>query len=424
MAKFIIQGGRKLSGTYTPAGNKNAVLPMLAACVLTDKPVTLENVPDIEDVRSMLELLNQLGVAVKQKRHAVTLCAANLRRTKLNTTLCQKVRSSILFAGPLLARHGRVTLPSPGGDSIGRRPLDTHFRGLEALGAKIQAGANFQFTAKSLKGADIVLPEASVTATENILMAAVRAQGITTIFNAACEPHVQDLCQLLILMGARIRGVGTNLLTIEGVDELGGAIHGIEPDHVDMASILAASAITGGEIAIHPVPLRSCQILSSVFERLGLKWTLTDDRLVFDARRGLKIKNDIGSAIPKIEDGPWPAFPSDLMSIVIVLATQAKGTVLMFEKMFESRMYFVDRLIQMGARIVQCDPHRVIITGPARLRGMPISSPDIRAGLALVLAALCAKGTSIIDQAQVIDRGYERLEGTLQGLGADIQRVD
>lgn len=422
MSKFIIRGGKKLSGTYTPAGNKNAVLPMLAACVLTDQTVTLDNVPLIEDVRCMLELLEQLGVAVKLRGHTATLCAAHLRRTKLDPVLCGKVRTSILFAGPLLARHGRVTLPSPGGDIIGRRPLDTHFRGLEALGAKVQAGANFQFTAKSLKGADIVLPEASVTATENVLMAAVRASGKTTIFNAACEPHVQDLCQMLIGMGACITGVGTNLLTIDGVLELHGVSHTIAPDHVDVASILAASAITGGEIKIAPVPHRSCAILAHTFERLGVKWTLTNDTLHFDARKGLRIKNDVGSAIPKIEDGPWPGFPSDLMSIAIVLACQAKGTVLMHEKMFESRMYFVDRLIQMGARIVQCDPHRVIITGPARLRGMPISSPDIRAGLALVLAALCARGTSTIDQAQVIDRGYEKLEDTLRGLGADIER--
>lgn len=422
MARFIIQGGRRLSGRHSPPGNKNAVLPMLAATVLTDEPVILQNVPIIDDVCTMLEILEGLGASVELKGHTVKVCARGLRRTKLPSALCGRVRSSILFAGPLAARHGRATVFPPGGDVIGRRPLDAHFLALASLGIRSDGASSFTFRRRRFAGARILLEEASVTATENTVMAAVLAPGRTTVFNAACEPHVQDLCHLLRKMGARISGIGTNYLRIEGVSALHGATHRVSSDYIDAASFLAAAAITGGSITLDDVPLLQLDVLSRPFHKLGLHCALRGRYLRLDGKQTLRVQNDFGSAIPKIEDGPWPACPSDLLSVAIVLATQAKGTVLFFEKMFESRMYFVDRLIEMGARIVQCDPHRVIVTGPSRLRGTHLSSPDIRAGIALVLAALCAKGESVIENAQVIDRGYERVDHHLRQLGADIVR--
>ncbi|NQU39212.1 MAG: UDP-N-acetylglucosamine 1-carboxyvinyltransferase [Lentisphaerae bacterium] len=422
MASFIIQGGKPLSGVHRAAGNKNAVLPMLAASVLTDATVKLTNVPLIQDVYTMLELLAALGVAVEQKGHTVTLCARGVRRRKLDPVLCSRVRSSILFAGPMAARHGHVTLYPPGGDVIGRRRLDTHVEGLRQLGIAAESVGDFSFRCRKLKPARILLDEASVTATENVVMAAVLAPGHSTLFNAACEPHVQDLCHLLCKMGARISGIGTNYLQIDGVERLGGATHRVQPDTVDAASFLAAAAATGGALTIEDLPAEQFDVISRPFQKLGLNWRVRERVLTLPAAQRLRVRDDFGAAIPKVEDGIWPAFPSDLMSVVLVLATQARGTMLFFEKLFESRMYFVDRLIAMGARIVQCDPHRVIVSGPARLHGIHMSSPDIRAGMALLIAALCAKGESVIDNAEIIDRGYERIETQLRKLGADIVR--
>ncbi len=423
MAKFIIQGGKKISGRHKVPGNKNAALPMLAACLLTNEPVCLQNIPLIDDVLTMLDILKDIGVDIEVKGHTVTLCAKKIKKTKLNDALCCKVRSSILFAGPMAARHGKVTLSPPGGDIIGRRRLDTHFAGLASLGIREQGTKLYSFTARNTKGARILLDEASVTATENILMAASIIKGTTTIFNAASEPHVQDLCNMLNKMGADISGIGTNFLKINGVKKLHGVKHRIEPDYIDTASFIAAAAITGGELTIENAPMDQMDVISRPFKKLGIKWTVKNGVLHLPAQQKLKIEDDFGAAIPKIEDGIWPSFPSDLMSVALVLATKAKGTVLFFEKMFESRMYFVDRLIGMGARVVQCDPHRVIVTGPSSLNGVHMSSPDIRAGMALVLAALSAKGESVIDNAESIDRGYENIDKELRKLGASIRRV-
>lgn len=424
MAHFIIHGGRALTGVYRTPGNKNAALPMLAASILTSEPVTLRNLPLIEDVFTMLSILEDLGVAVDLSGHTVTLCAKGLRKRRLNEVLCRNVRSSILFAGPMAARHGRVVISPPGGDVIGRRRLDTHFQGLRQLGIHVSGTRHYEFRRGRLCAAQIVLDEASVTATENILMAATLSPGTTTVFNAACEPHVQDLCRMLNKMGASIRSIGTNYLHIRGVDSLGGVRHRIAPDYIHAASFLAAAAATGGELRVENLPLPEFKILARPFRRLGISWAIQDGALSLPALPALRIRNDYGSAIPTLEDGPWPNFPSDLMSIAVVLASQAKGTMLFFEKMFESRMYFVDRLIEMGARLVQCDPHRVIVSGPARLHGARLSSPDIRAGIALLIAALCARGETVIANIESIDRGYERVATQFRKLGADIVRKE
>ena len=423
MSRFVIRGGRRIGGQHRTPGNKNAALPMLAACVLTDEPVTLRNVPRIEDVATMLEILDDLGVSIEQKGHTLTLCAAGIRKRRLNPDLCRKVRSSILFAGPMAARHGRVILFPPGGDVIGRRRLDTHFDGLRQLGIRATGTNAYDFKRQHLQGAALLLDEASVTATENIVMAATLAPGRTTIYNAACEPHVQDLCHMLKRMGAKIYGIGTNLLRIDGVERLRGVSHRISPDYIETLSFVAAAALTGGQLTVDNPCSETLTIVARPFAKLGVGWTLQNDTLLLSPGQKFQVRNDIGAAIPKIEDGIWPAFPSDLMSVSIVLATRAKGAVLFFEKMFESRMYFVDRLLEMGARIVQCDPHRVIVDGPSNLHGIHMSSPDLRAGMALLLAALCAKGESVIDNAQIIDRGYEQVDRELRRLGADIERV-
>ena len=427
MPRFIIRGGKKIGGTFRPLGNKNAVLPMLAACVLTDAPLVLENVPKILDVDNMLRLLAELGVAVARRGHAVELCAKGLRKTELDRELCAKVRGSILMAGPLPARHGSATLFAPGGDVIGRRRLDTHFEGLDQLGiGMVWRGDAFQLRRKrGFRGAEILLDEASVTATENILMAATLAPGRTVIMNAACEPHVQDLGALLNKMGAKIAGLGTNRIEIEGVEKLGGAKHRVGPDYVEIGSFLAAAAATGGALTVTELPdATTLKVMQRAFGRLGVEWKIAGGKLTLPARQNLGVKKDLGGAIPKMEDGIWPAIPSDLLSVALVLATQTRGEVLFFEKLFESRMYFVDRLLEMGATLVQCDPHRVVVSGPVKLRAQMISSPDIRAGMALVIAALCAKGTTVIDKAEMIDRGYERIEARLRALGADIVRAD
>ena len=427
MARFVIQGGTPLRGSYRPAGNKNAALPMLAAALLTDEPVTLDNVPAIRDVDALLELLSAIGVAVSRDGSSVTLRAASLRTTDLPADLCARVRGSILLAGPLAARHGSVTLPPPGGDVIGRRRLDTHFEGLSRLGVETRIDAatgTYRLTrTPSFAGASILLDEASVTATENLLMAAVLAPGETVLFNAACEPHVQNLASLLFAMGASIDGIGTNRMVVRGVPSLRGARARVAPDAIELGSFLAAASATGGRLVVSDLPDEvSLRLLERLFSRLGVAWTRTPRTLRLPARQKRAVRPDLGGFIPKIEDGIWPAIPSDLLSVAIVLATQTSGDVLFFEKLFESRMYFVDRLLEMGARIVACDPHRVLVSGPVRLRGKHLAGPDIRAGMALVIAALCASGTSVIDNAEMVDRGYERIDSRLRALGASIHR--
>ena len=424
MSRFLIKGGRPISGTHRTPGNKNAALPMLAACLLTDEPVTLTNLPLIADVRTMLELLARMGVEVRldEAARAVHLHARRIRSTRLDRKLCGRVRSSILFAGPLVARCGSAVLYPPGGDVIGRRRVDTHLTGLQQLGVSVRTNGNYTFRAKTLTGTRILLDEASVTGTENLVMAAVLAKGRTVLYNCACEPHVQDLCRMLVAMGARIEGLGTNLLTIDGVERLHGVEARVGADYIDAGSYLVAALVTHGELRIQGVETADFEVLARPFARFGVKWTLENGTLHIPARQRLRTAYDLGDVIPKIEDGPWPAFPSDLMSVLIVLATQARGTALFFEKMFESRMYFVDHLIGMGARIVQCDPHRVVVTGPVTLRGTRVASPDIRAGMALLVAALCARGETVILNAESIDRGYERVEEELRRLGASITR--
>ena len=424
MSRFVIKGGRPIGGIHRTPGNKNAALPMLAASLLSDEPVTISNLPLIADVRTMLDLLDQMGVEVRldEAARTVRLHARRIRTTRLDRKLCGRVRSSILFAGPLVARCGSAVIHPPGGDVIGRRRVDTHLIGLQQLGVTVRSNGTYSFRAKGLTGARLLLDEASVTGTENLVMAAVLAKGRTVLYNSACEPHVQDLCRMLVAMGANIQGIGTNLLTIEGVERLHGVEARVGPDFIDAGSYLVAALVTGGELRIQDVQPADFEALARPFARFGVKWTLENNTLHVPSRQRLRTAYDLGDAIPKIEDGPWPAFPSDLMSVLIVLATQTRGTALFFEKMFESRMYFVDHLIGMGARIVQCDPHRVVVTGPTALRGTRVASPDIRAGMALLVAALCTKGETVILNAGSIDRGYERVEEELRRLGASITR--
>lgn len=424
MARLRIRGGNPVGGRFRPTGNKNAALPMLAACLLTDEPVVLHNVPLIQDVEVMLQLLAALGVDVRREDTTVTLCAKGVASTELDPDLCRRVRASILLAGPLVGRHGAAAFVPPGGDVIGRRRLDTHFYGFTAMGCKVEAGEWFRLRCDQLRGAELLLDEASVTATENILMAAVLAEGVTTIYHAACEPHVQDLCELLARMGARLDGQGTNRIRIEGVSTLHGAECAVGIDYVEVGSFLAATAATGGALTVEGQPDDlAMRILARSFQKMGVAWAFDGDVLQLPAEQTLVVQQDLAFSIPKIEDGIWPAFPSDLMSVAIVLATQCAGSLLFFEKMFESRMYFVDRLIEMGAQIVQCDPHRVLVQGPTALHATHMSSPDIRAGMALVIAALCARGESIIENVAMIDRGYERIDERLRLLGADIERL-
>ena len=431
MDRFEITGKKIVSGTHRVPGNKNAALPMIAAALFTSEPVTLENVPDISDVASMLECARRFGATVTRhpQSSSVTIHAEKLKTARLDPALAAKIRTSVLFAGPLLARKGKVSLPPPGGDGIGHRRLDTHFAGFEALGAKVKyIKSRMVLTAGKngiLKGTSIVLDEASVTATENIIMAAALADGDTVIYNAACEPHVQDLCTMLNGMGARILGAGTNRVVVHGVEELHGTTACVGPDLIEAVSYLVAAAITGGALTLEGMDVAQFSILSGPLRRFGLKWFANAEKgtIELPANQRLRMRYDFGDAIPSVADGPWPMFPSDLMSVLIVLATQARGTCLFHEKMFESRMYFVDHLIQMGAKIVLCDPHRAVVTGPSPLRGTTVTSPDIRAGMALILAALCAKGRTTILNAGSIDRGYRAVEKELGALGADIRRL-
>ncbi|MBR2713508.1 MAG: UDP-N-acetylglucosamine 1-carboxyvinyltransferase [Kiritimatiellae bacterium] len=426
MATLIVSGGRKITGTHRVSGNKNAALPMIAAALLTSEPVTLTNLPAIDDVERMLEVAKNFGVKVTHnpKDGAVTLTAGKIRSAKIDPALAARIRTSFLFAGPLLARLGRVSLPPPGGDAIGHRRLDTHFAGFRALGAVAKVGRKTLAFKGSLTGAKILLDEASVTATENILMAAVLASGRTEIYNAACEPHVVDLAALLNAMGAKVSGAGTNLIVVEGVESLHGCTVRIGCDYIEAGSYIVAAAVTGGELMLTEIDPEPFAVLEKAFARFGVTWTIDrkERTLRYVPRKRLKMRYDLGDAIPSIADGIWPAFPSDLLSILIVLATQTRGTCLFFEKMFESRLYFVDHLKQMGAKIVQCDPHRVVVTGPSTLIGETVTSPDIRAGIALVIAALCAKGETVIQNAESIDRGYVSVEDSLGALGANIVR--
>ena len=426
MDELVIDGGVPLSGVVTASGNKNAAFPLIAASVLTDQPVTLRNVPDISDVRAMLQIMEGLGVEVDQPDpHTVTLHARKLRSTAPDPALLRRIRGALVLMGPLLARAGEARFGSSGGDQIGRRRIDTHVLGLQALGATVEDDADVVLRAGRLRGQDILLDEASVTATENIVAAATLAEGTTVIRNAASEPHVQDLCHLMVAMGARIDGIGSNVLTVHGVPALGGAEFTLGADFMEVGSFLALAAVTGGEIEIQRAGVEHMRMALLVFRRLGVVAEVHGQSLRVPGGQSLAVTSDLGNAIPRIDDGPWPAFPADLMSVALVTATQAAGTVLFHEKMYESRLYFVDRLIGMGARIVLCDPHRALIHGGTRLRGEPqgIPSPDIRAGMALVIAALCADGRTVIRSVEQIDRGYEDIDTRLLALGARIKRV-
>jgi UDP-N-acetylglucosamine 1-carboxyvinyltransferase len=423
--RFRVRGGRTLHGTVKPAGNKNAALPILAATLLGDGPSELDNVPRIRDVETMLELLADLGCAVEWSGpNTVTVDPRGARPKPLNPALCARIRASILLAGPMLARFGKVTLPPPGGDVIGRRRVDTHFLALEALGAEVDVGGDYSLEAKHLVGADIFLDEPSVTGTENALMAAVAAKGRTVFRNAAAEPHVQDLARFLIAMGASIEGIGSNMYVVEGGRPLSGAKHSIGPDHIEIGSFIGLAAVTGGGLVIDGVRGEDLRATLLGFDRLGIRPRLDGTKLIVDAHQERRIRPDLGGHVPKLEDGPWPAFPADVMSTTIVAATQCEGMILVFEKMFESRLFFVDKLIGMGARIVLCDPHRAVISGPSPLKGGVVESPDIRAGMAMLLAALAAEGTSTIHNVGQIERGYERIDERLRALGADIERLD
>ena len=422
--KYVVEGGRSLSGSIEPAGNKNAALPIIAAALLTQDRVTLENVPRILDTETLVELVRTAGAsATWTGNNTLEIEAKELRAGELDPVLCARIRASILLAGPMLARCGQVILPPPGGDVIGRRRVDTHFLAFEQLGAEYSLTDRYEFRATRLKGADVFLDEPSVTGTENALMAAVAAEGTTILRNAASEPHVQDLAQFLVAMGASIEGIGTNTITVHGGKSLGSARHRIGPDHIEVGSFIGLAAVTGSELRVTRAGVQHLRSIRMGFERLGIECDVEGDDLVIPAEQPREIRSDLGGHVPKLEDQPWPAFPADLMSIAIVTATQCRGLILMHEKMFESRMFFVDKLIAMGARIVLCDPHRALVSGPSALRGARVESPDIRAGMAMLLAALCADGESTIHNARQIERGYERIDQRLNALGAKITRV-
>lgn len=423
--RFRVTGGRALRGAVRPTGNKNAALPLLAATILADGPVELENIPRIRDVETMLALLGDLGASIAWTgANTLTVDCRSVTPKPLDSALCAQIRASILLAGPLLARFGSVNLPPPGGDVIGRRRVDTHFLALEKLGATVLVGDRYELEGKQLTGTEIFLDEPSVTGTENALMAAVAARGRTVISNAAAEPHVQDLARGLVAMGASIEGIGTNVYTIEGGRQLSGARCAIGVDHIEVASFIGLAAATNSHLTISPV--RAADLRSTLFgfERLGVHARVSGEDLIVESGQERRIRPDLGGHVPKLEDGPWPAFPADAMSIAIVTATQCHGMLLVFEKMFESRLFFVDKLIGMGARIVLCDPHRAVISGPSQLRGGVVESPDIRAGMAMLVAALAAEGTSTIHNIGQIERGYEKIDSRLRDLGADIERIE
>ena len=424
MYEYHIEGGFPIKGTIAASGNKNAALPCIAAVLLTDKEVTLRNIPDIEDTGVMIKILESLGVtAEKIADNTWKFCAKNLNSHEIPSDLAKKIRASILFAGPLLARLGKAQLFPPGGDVIGRRRLDTHFLALTELGARVNTDGQLSFTANKLVGADIFLDEASVTATENAVMAACLAEGTTILTNTASEPHVRDLCNMLNAMGADITGVGSNILTIKGVKKLHGCDFKIGPDYMEIGSFIGLAAATRGSITITGVEQRDMRAIRLAFGRLGITWTTDGDSIIVGNEQNMQVSPDLGGMIPKIDDSPWPGFPPDLTSIMTVVATQVEGTVLIHEKMFESRMFFVDKLIGMGARITLCDPHRAVVSGPSLLRGTELVSPDVRAGMAMVIAAMCARGESVIKNVYQVERGYEHLTEKLQSLGAHIERI-
>ncbi|MCE2902839.1 MAG: UDP-N-acetylglucosamine 1-carboxyvinyltransferase [Gemmatimonadetes bacterium] len=423
--QFVVEGGQRLQGAIRPAGNKNAALPIVAAALLTDQPVQLLNVPRIRDIATLVDLVRTTGADCEWTGpNALRIHARSVHAADLDPHMCARIRASILLAAPLLARCGSVTLSPPGGDVIGRRRLDTHFHVLQALGATYELGARFKFETSGLVGADVFLDEPSVTATENALVAAVAASGRTVLRNAASEPHVQDLARFLVALGARIEGIGSNVYTIEGGLPLGGTTHEIGPDHIEVGSFIGLAAVTRSTLRIEGAGIEHLRSTLMGFERLGIRCEVDGDDLIVPAEQSRQIQSDLGGHVPKLEDQPWPAFPADTMSIAIVTATQCDGMILFHEKMFESRLYFTDKLVNMGARIVLCDPHRAIVSGPTQLRGSTVESPDIRAGMAMLLAALCAEGTSVISNAQQIERGYERLEERLGALGARIRRIE
>ena len=422
--QYIVEGGHRLAGTIEPSGNKNSALPIIAAALLTEHPVTLENVPRIRDTETLVELIRSVGASAEWKaRNTLDIHAKEVRAADLDPELCARIRASILLAGPLLARFHRAVMPPPGGDVIGRRRLDPHLDAFRAMGASVECARDIVLSARSgLRPTDVFMDEPSVMATENVLMAAALTPGTTVIGNAACEPHVQDLARMLVMMGADIQGIGSNLLAVTGAERLHGCHHHIAPDHIEIGSFMALAGVTGGELRIKDTVPGDLRMIRLVFERLGLRSELEGDDVLVPGSQELVVQADVGEYKSKVQDGPWPAFPADLTSIAVALATQAHGSILVHEWMFENRLIFTDKLILMGADIVMCDPHRAIVTGPRRLRGERVESPDIRAGMAMLLAALCADGRSEIGNIRQIDRGYERIDERLRGLGARIER--
>jgi len=422
--RYVIEGSYPIHGRVRASGNKNAALPCIAATLLTEEEVVLHNIPDIEDVRVMLEVIQALGATIKKEktRGSYRIKASNITTSELPLAQSRRIRASILVAGPLLARTGKVQMPPPGGDVIGRRRLDTHFLALSALGAQVEVDGVFTLSANKLVGVEIFLDEASVTATENAIMASVLAEGATVIQNAASEPHVQDLCTMLNLMGAKIEGIGSNILSINGVKKLSGADFRIGSDYMEVGSFIGLAAVTRGDLEIEDASPRHLKMTKLAFGKLGIHWERDGENIHVPPGQSLRVVPDMGGVIPKIDDAPWPGFPPDLTSIMTVVATQVEGTVLIHEKMFDARMFFVDKLIGMGARIVLCDPHRAVISGPSRLTGTELTSPDVRAGMAMVIAAICAEGTSVIHNVYQIERGYENLVKRLTRLGAQISR--
>ena len=426
MEKFVIEGGVPLSGTIVPAGNKNGALPILAACLLTEDEVILRNVPRISDVEAMLALLEGLGAQVGWLGPGeVSVDASNVDRFEVDRELAERIRASFLLAGPLLARFGQAQMPPPGGDVIGRRRLDPHLDAFRALGASVHHNREITLEAPlGLRPCDFLMDEPSVMATENALMAAALTRGPTVIRNAASEPHVQDLARMLVAMGAAIDGVGSNVMTVHGTASLRGCTHTIAPDHIEIGSFMALAGVTGGELIVKDTRPEDLRMIRLVFDRLGLRTEVRGADVIVPANQRLVVRNDAGDYMPKVEDGPWPAFPADLTSIALALATQSEGSVIIHEKMFENRLFFTDKLQVMGAAITICDPHRAIVVGPRRLRGERVESPDIRAGMAILMAALCADGVTEIGNIRQIDRGYERIDERLRDLGARIARVD
>jgi UDP-N-acetylglucosamine 1-carboxyvinyltransferase len=425
MYRYQIEGGFPIKGTLAASGNKNAALPCIAATLLTDEKVILRNIPEIEDVQVMLDIVTQLGAeVVKLGPNDYAIRTANIVRSDIPSAEAKKIRASVLFAGPLLARTGKALMPPPGGDIIGRRRIDTHILALTELGVRVDLDGQFRFSTNKLVGAEIFLDETSVTATENALMAAVLAEGRTVVENAASEPHIQDLCTMLNSMGAKISGIGSNILVIDGVKKLSGTDFAIGPDFMEIGSFIGLAAVTRGELTITGVKPKDLRMSRLSFAKLGIRWEIEGSNLHMEPGQALKVNCDLGGIIPKIDDAPWPGFPPDLTSIVTVVATQVEGTIIVYEKMFESRMFFVDKLIAMGAKIILCDPHRAVVSGPARLHGSDLVSPDVRAGMAMVIAALCAEGGSTIHNVYQIERGYEHLSERLQSLGAHVVREE